>query len=129
MDGCANFVLGDTVFIHSLIVSVFDDTTHGDYDVSVTNVAGSASVGSVRVTEESKESNLHWDTQLFDQLLSTVRADALEIVSEPQNPIEGSDEFCLSAGTEAKIICRSYGFPVPVVEFFKDGSPVVIDDR
>ena len=60
VDCCANFMVGETVFImHSLTVGVFDATTHGDYAVSVTNVAGSASVGSVRVTEESKQSNLH----------------------------------------------------------------------
>ena len=41
-----------TVFIYTLTVEVFDDTTHGDYDVSFTNRVGDVSVGSVRVTEE-----------------------------------------------------------------------------
>ena len=52
MDPCANNEPGKTVFIYTLTVEVFDNTTHGDYDVSFTNRVGDVSVGSVRVTEE-----------------------------------------------------------------------------
>ena len=51
-DPCANDEPGKTVFIYTLTVEVFDDTTHGDYDVSFSNGGETASVGSVRVTEE-----------------------------------------------------------------------------
>ena len=61
--------------------------------------------------------------------LPTVPALILDIIPEPNNPIEDSGESCLSAGEKAEIICRNYGFPVPTVEFTKDGAPVIPDDR
>ena len=51
-DPCANDEPGKTVFIYTLTVEVFDDTTNGDYNVSFTNRVDTASVGSVRVTEK-----------------------------------------------------------------------------
>ena len=42
---------------------------------------------------------------------------------------EGIIMGCLSSRSEVKIICESYGFPVPTVEFTKDGAPIVLDER
>ena len=59
----------------------------------------------------------------------TVRGDITSIRSEPDSPIAGTGGTgCLSAGTTAKIICDNVGFPVPTVEFLKDGTVITADD-
>ena len=53
--------------------------------------------------------------------MHAVEADITAIRSDSNSPIVDTDTGCLSAGTTAKIICENVGFPVPVVEFWKDG--------
>ena len=53
-DGCAGYMLGDKVFIYTLTVNDFTDTTQGDYAISFSNVGGEASVPSTRVTERGE---------------------------------------------------------------------------
>ena len=59
----------------------------------------------------------------------TVRGDITSIRSDPDSPIAGTGTGCLSAGTTAKIICDNVGFPVPTVEFLKDGTVITADAR
>ena len=50
MNGCDTFQIGDTFAIFSLTLNEFTEDTLGDYAVTFTNVAGSASVPPTRVT-------------------------------------------------------------------------------
>ena len=56
----------------------------------------------------------------------TVRALILDLHSEPDNPIPGSDASCLLAGSEVKIVCENIAFPVGTVVFQKDAVDVVL---
>lgn len=44
--------------------------------------------------------------------------------SDPHSPIDGRGTGCLSAGSTAKIICDTVGFPPPTVEFWKDCTKI-----
>ena len=46
------------------------------------------------------------------------------MTSDPHSPIEGRETGCLSAGSTAKIICDTVGFPPPMVEFWKDCTKI-----
>ena len=64
-------------------------------------------------------------------LLLPVRALILDLRSEPESPIPGSDNNagCLLAGSEVKIVCENIAFPVSTVVFEKDSSEIVPDER
>ena len=55
---------------------------------------------------------------------STVRADISDITTEPYSPIAGTNERCLRAGSEVKIVCENVAFPVAEVTFFKNGIAI-----
>ena len=63
--------------------------------------------------------------------LFTVRALILDLRSEPDSPIPGSDNNagCLLAGSEVKIVCENIAFPVGTVVFEKDSTEIVADER
>ena len=51
INGCDTFQLGDKFAIFSLTITEFTEDTLGEYAVTFTNVAGSASVPATRVTD------------------------------------------------------------------------------
>ena len=63
-------------------------------------------------------------------LLLTVRALILDLRSEPDSPIPGSDNNagCLLADSEVKIVCENIAFPVGTVVFEKDSTDIVLTD-
>ena len=62
--------------------------------------------------------------------LLTVRALILDLRSEPDSPIPGSNNTgCLLAGSEVKIVCENIAFPVGTVVFEKDSTEIVTDER
>ena len=59
----------------------------------------------------------------------TVRADIVELRSEPFLPIAGSSDVCLLAGDTVEIVCSHISYPVATVQFRKDGTEIVLDTR
>ena len=51
INGCDTFQLGDKFAIFSLTITEFTEDTLGEYAVTFTNVAGSASVPPTKVTD------------------------------------------------------------------------------
>jgi hypothetical protein len=103
---------GVTPYTLKLTVKVLNDNTQGFYRVSFSNVGGSVDVPASRVT-------------------GRVRALILDLRSEPDSPIPGSDNNagCLLAGSEVKIVCENIAFPVGTVMFVKDSTEIVTDER
>ena len=64
-------------------------------------------------------------------LLLTVRALIVGLRTEPDNPIPDStnNASCLLAGSEVKIVCENYAFPVGTVMFEKDSIEIEDDPR
>ena len=59
-------------------------------------------------------------------LLLAVRALILDLSTEPDSPIPDSNNnaSCLLAGSEVKIVCENYAFPVGTVVFEKDSKVI-----
>ena len=53
----------------------------------------------------------------------------MELTSDPFHPIAGSSDVCLLAGETVEIVCAHISYPVATVQFRKDGTDIVLDDR
>ena len=67
--------------------------------------------------------------EVYVILYCPVRAKITAIRTEPDSPIEGSDTGCLSAGSNVKVICDNVAFPVATVEFWKNGTQILVAGR
>ena len=54
----------------------------------------------------------------------------MDLRTEPDNPIPDStnNASCLLAGSEVKIVCENYAFPVGTVMFEKDSNDIVVTE-
>ena len=61
----------------------------------------------------------------------TERADIVELTSDTFLPIAGSSAVvgCLLAGDTVEIMCTHISYPVATVQFRKDGTEIVPDER
>ena len=60
----------------------------------------------------------------------TERPDIVKLTSEPFHPIANSPDVCLLAGDTVEIVCTHIiSYPLATVQFQKDGTEIVLDDR